>query len=80
MVSRSADFVSSLVRLSGRTFFVLQTLLHHCCDNDCQTMFDRPQVPFLRYNSHSLCNGESGMSHPALTQLRALRYLTTYPR
>ncbi|EKF81021.1 Chorismate--pyruvate lyase [Klebsiella pneumoniae subsp. pneumoniae KpQ3] len=64
----------------GCTFFCTRgSLLHGCCVNDRILTFARHQPPILRYNAFTLCTGESGMSHPALTRLRALRYFAVMP-
>jgi chorismate--pyruvate lyase len=59
--------------------FTRGSLLHGCCVNDRILTFARHQPPILRYNAFTLCTGESGMSHPALTRLRALRYFAVMP-
>jgi chorismate--pyruvate lyase len=47
--------------------------------NDRILTFARPQPPILRYNASRYVPENQACPHPALTQLRALRYFAVMP-
>lgn len=71
--------LQQLVRLLAHLFFSSCTIVAFLLRISSLNLLYISVNIFLRYNAFTLCNGEFGMSHPALTQLRALRYFTEIP-